>query len=238
MAGILTSLHNTVIAGFVLAALLLLCSSVPVARWITRLHVPSAGYMCSAVLYRSAFSGISILSKSQYGKHSGRSKASDQQGNRARRLMVVPVGCNGHSCDRSNSCPHEWLSPRCHFAWRFRRGEAYDDRYRYVAWSNYVFQRVVHYLAKSENSSRHCRCGSGRQSGFGAKSHAFLPNQYVALDTNAICHGSSTEHLLIKKVVTTKGGASAPPFFMPKLSIQSRATSPAATRRPSAARML
>ena len=30
--GYFTSLHNTVIAGFVLAALLLLCSSVPVAR--------------------------------------------------------------------------------------------------------------------------------------------------------------------------------------------------------------
>ena len=164
MAGILTSLQNTVIAGIVLAALLL--ALVPRHRWRAGLRVLHVLFRWLHVL--SGVMWIGILWYFNFVQIPNMGNIPDDQ-KPAISKVIAPAAlwwfrwgamatlATGLILAHMNG----YLVDAIH-AWRFRRGEAYDDRYRYVAWSNYVLQRLVHYLAKSENSSRHRRCGSGR----------------------------------------------------------------------------
>ena len=133
--------------------------------------------MLSGIM-ESAFFGISILWKSQIWKHSGRSKASD-------RKVIAPTAYGGSVGCMATLATGIILAHMNGYLDAILLGAQAWKMIGSMWLCNYVFQRLVHYLAKSENSSRHCRCGSGRQSGFGAKSY-FSPEQCVALDTNAV----------------------------------------------------
>ena len=161
MASILTSLQNTVIAAFVLAALVLLFSVASlgvgidhafgafVFRW---LHVVS-GVMWIGLLWYFNFVQMPSMPKIPDEQKPAVGKV-----NRARGAVLVPLGGDGHHHYRHHSCGHERLSGR-----RLNAGrelglcgiQEYPDRSWHVAGHDHVVQRLVRDLAKPAKGAEH-----------------------------------------------------------------------------------